>query len=297
MSKVIYEFHRQYRTKIVRYCPKETRPNLRQPTRCPISGGLFMVLAIDIGNTNVVIGGFQEQQILFVERVSTNQNATSLELAISIKTILEIYQIQTTEIEGCIISSVVPSINHAVRKAVEKIAHCPVVLVGPGVKTGLQIAIDNPAQLGSDRVADAVAALHEYQPPIVIIDMGTATTLSVIDAQRRHIGGMIAPGVGISMNALTEKTAQLPKISLDPPKRCIGSNTVECMKSGILYGAAGCIDGLLDRIEEELGETPTFLATGGLSEFIIPHCRHKIVLDNLLLLKGLQLIYQKNVEA
>ena len=237
-----------------------------------------MVLAIDIGNTNVVIGGFQENQILFVERVSTNQ-------------------IQTTEIEGCIISSVVPSINHAVRKAVEKIAHCPVLLVGPGVKTGLQIAIDNPAQLGSDRVADAVAALHEYQPPIVIIDMGTATTLSVIDGQRRHIGGMIAPGVGISMNALTEKTAQLPKISLDPPKRCIGSNTVECMKSGILYGAAGCIDGLLDRIEEELGETPTFLATGGLSEFIIPHCRHKIVLDNLLLLKGLQLIYQKNMEA
>ena len=148
-----------------------------------------MVLAIDIGNTNVVIGGFQENQILFVERVSTNQNATSLELAISIKTILEIYQIQTTEIEGCIISSVVPSINHAVRKAVEKIAHCPVLLVGPGVKTGLQIAIDNPAQLGSDRVADAVAALHEYQPPIVIIDMGTATTLSVIDGQRRHIGG------------------------------------------------------------------------------------------------------------
>ena len=121
-----------------------------------------MVLAIDIGNTNVVIGGFQENQILFVERVSTNQNATSLELAISIKTILEIYQIQTTEIEGCIISSVVPSINHAVRKAVEKIAHCPVLLVGPGVKTGLQIAIDNPAQLGSDRVADAVAAHRRH---------------------------------------------------------------------------------------------------------------------------------------
>ena len=254
-----------------------------------------MVLAIDIGNTNVVIGGFQEQQILFVERVSTNQNATSLELAISIKTILEIYQIQTTEIEGCIISSVVPSINHAVRKAVEKIAHCPVVLVGPGVKTGLQIAIDNPAQLGSDRVADAVAALHEYEPPIVIIDMGTATTFSVIDARRRHIGGVIAPGVGISLNALTEKTAQLPKISFEPPKKCIGSNTVACMKSGILYGAAGCIDGLLDRITEELGETPTYLATGGLSESIIPHCRHKILTDPLLLLKGLQLIYEKNM--
>lgn len=256
-----------------------------------------MVLAIDIGNTNVVIGCFQEQQILFVERVSTNQNATPLELAISIKTILEIYEIRTDEIEGSIISSVVPSINNSMRKAIEKIARCPVMIVGPGIKTGLQITIDNPAQLGSDRVADAVAALHEYKPPIVIIDMGTATTLSVIDAQRRHIGGIIAPGVGISMNALTEKTAQLPKISLEPPKKCIGSNTIECMKSGILYGAAGCIDGLLDRITEELGETPTFLATGGMSEYIIPHCRHEIVLDNMLLLKGLQLIYQKNIGA
>lgn len=256
-----------------------------------------MVLAIDIGNTNVVIGCFQEQQILFVERISTNQNATPLELAISIKTILEIYEIRTDEIEGSIISSVVPSINNSMRKAIEKIARCPVMIVGPGIKTGLQIAIDNPAQLGSDRVADAVAALHEHKPPIVIIDMGTATTLSVIDAQRRHIGGIIAPGVGISMNALTEKTAQLPKISLEPPKKCIGSNTIECMKSGILYGAAGCIDGLLDRITEELGETPTFLATGGMSEYIIPHCRHEIVLDNMLLLKGLQLIYQKNIGA
>lgn len=255
-----------------------------------------MVLAIDIGNTNVVIGCFQGQQILFVERVSTNQNATPLELAISIKSILEIYEIHTEKIEGSIISSVVPSINNSMRKAIEKIAHCPVMVVGPGLKTGLQIAIDNPAQMGSDRVADAVAALHEYESPIVIIDMGTATTLSVIDAQRRHIGGIIAPGVGISMNALTEKTAQLPKISLEPPKKCIGSNTIECMKSGILYGAAGCIDGLLDRITAELGETPTFIATGGMSEYIIPHCRHKIILDNMLLLKGLQLIYQKNTE-
>ena len=142
-----------------------------------------MVLAIDIGNTNVVIGCFQEKEILFVERVSTNQNATPLELAVSIKTILEIYRIQTEEIEGSIISSVVPSINNSMRKAIEKIASCPVLVVGPGVRTGLQIAIDNPAQLGSDRVADAVAALHEYEPPIVIIDMGTATTFSVIDAR------------------------------------------------------------------------------------------------------------------
>ena len=255
-----------------------------------------MVLAIDIGNTNVVIGGFQENQILFVERVSTNQNATSLELAFPSKPFWRSIRSRRPRSK---VHHLLCSPFHQPRCAQggRKDRTLSGASGGAGGQTGLQIAIDNPAQLGSDRVADAVAALHEYQPPIVIIDMGTATTLSVIDGQRRHIGGMIAPGVGISMNALTEKTAQLPKISLDPPKRCIGSNTVECMKSGILYGAAGCIDGLLDRIEEELGETPTFLATGGLSEFIIPHCRHKIVLDNLLLLKGLQLIYQKNMEA
>lgn len=256
-----------------------------------------MVLAIDIGNTNIVIGGFQEKDILFVERISTNQNATPLEFAISIKSILELYHIHAEEIEGSIISSVVPSVNNSMQTAIEKTAHCPVLLVGPGIKTGLKISIDNPAQLGSDRVADAVAALHEYEPPIVIIDMGTATTLSVIDSQRQHIGGIIAPGVGISLQALTEKTAQLPKISLDPPKKCIGSNTIECMKSGVLYGAAGCIDGLLERITDELGETPVFLATGGMSEFIIPHCRHHIILDQQLLLKGLQLIYQKNQDV
>lgn len=253
-----------------------------------------MVLAVDIGNTNIVIGCFQAQDIQFVERISTNQNSTTLELAISIKTILEIYHIRTTEIEGSIISSVVPSLNHAMKKAIEKVAGCRVLIVGPGVRTGLDISIDNPAQLGSDRVADAVAAIDMYEPPLVIIDMGTATTLSVVDKWRRHIGGVIVPGVGISMNALTEKTAQLPKISLDPPEKCIGSNTVECMKSGILYGAAGCIDGLLDRIEMELGESPTILATGGLSEYIIPHCRHDILLDPMLLLKGLRIIYLKN---
>lgn len=254
-----------------------------------------MILAIDIGNTNIVIGGFQRDEILFVERISTSLNPTDLELAVSIKTILEIHQIPSGETAGCILSSVVPSINRTMCQAVKKIADCSIMMVGPGLKTGLQIAIDDPAQLGADRVADAVAALEEYAPPLVIIDMGTATTLSVIDAKRRHIGGVIAPGVNISLEALTEHTAQLPKISLTPPKNCIGRNTIECMKSGILYGAAGCIDGLLDRITEELGETPTYVATGGLSGYIVPHCRHEIKIDTLLLLKGLRTIYWRNV--
>lgn len=255
-----------------------------------------MILAIDIGNTNIVIGGFETEKTLFVERISTNQNTTSLEYAISIKTILELHHIPSSNIEGGILSSVVPSLNRTMCEAVKKIAGCSMMIVGPGIKTGLQIAIDNPAQLGSDRVADAVAALEEYDPPIVIVDMGTATTISVIDEKRRHIGGVIAPGVKISMEALTDRTAQLPKVSLTQPKRCIGKNTVECMQSGIIYGAAGCIDGLLDRIEEELGQTPVFLATGGLAETIIPHCRHTFTIDQLLLLKGLRLIYLRNQE-
>ncbi len=253
-----------------------------------------MILAIDIGNTNIVIGAFQDKDILFEERISTNQNATILEYAISIKTILELHDIMPAEITGGILSSVVPSINQTMCTAIQKMMYCPILTLGPGVKTGLQIAIDDPAQMGSDRVADAVAALEEYEPPIAIIDMGTATTISVVDKNRRHIGGTITPGVGISLQALTERTAQLPKISLTPPKQCIGSNTIDCMKSGILYGAAGCIDGLLDRITEQLGETPIILATGGLAEFVIPYCRHKIHIDQQLLLKGLCAIYWKN---
>ena len=253
-----------------------------------------MILAIDIGNTNIVIGGFQTEKILFEERISTSQNATTLEYAIFIKTILELHHIRFSEIKGGILSSVVPSINQTMCAAIQKIADCPILILGPGIKTGLKIAIDDPAQLGSDRVADAVAALEAYTPPIAIIDMGTATTISVIDKNRRHIGGMITPGVGVSLQALTDRTAQLPKISLTPPRHSIGSNTIDCMKSGVLYGAAGCIDGLLDRIAEELGETPTMVATGGLSEFVIPYCRHPIHIDQQLLLKGLRSIYWKN---
>ena len=256
-----------------------------------------MILAIDIGNTNIVLGCMEHDRILVEARMATDLLKTSDQYCVELKNLLNLYEVDLQAIEGVIISSVVPPVLNSCRTAVRKLTGKTPMIVSPGIRTGLNIQMENPAQIGSDLIVAAVAALSRFEPPLIIIDMGTATTLSVIDAQRRHIGGMIAPGVGISMNALTEKTAQLPKISLDPPKRCIGSNTVECMKSGILYGAAGCIDGLLDRIEEELGETPTFLATGGLSEFIIPHCRHKIVLDNLLLLKGLQLIYQKNVEA
>jgi type III pantothenate kinase len=168
------------------------------------------------------------------------------------------------------------------------------MVVGPGVKTGLKIAIDNPAQLGSDMVIAAVAALEQHNGPLVLIDMGTATTVSVLNADNAFIGGMIMPGVYISINALIDKTAQLPKVAFEPPKKLIGSNTVDSMKSGMIYGFAGSIDGLLERIEEELQMPVTAIATGGLAKVIVPHCKHTITLDDTLLLKGMRIIYRKN---
>lgn len=254
-----------------------------------------MVLAIDIGNTNIVIGCFQDDKIIFVERISTNQKGTALEFAVSFKSVLEIYGLKSRDIEGSILSSVVPSITGIVKQAVEKITQKNCMVVGPGIKTGLKIVIDNPAQLGSDMAIGAVAALNQSNGPLALIDMGTATTVSVINDKNEFIGGMIMPGAAISMDALYDKTAQLPKIAFEPPKKKIGSNTIDCMKSGMIYGFAGSIDGLLDHIEEELKMPVTAIATGGLAEVIVPHCRHKdIIIDDTLLLKGMRIIYLKN---
>ena len=168
------------------------------------------------------------------------------------------------------------------------------MVLGPGVKTGLNIVMDNPGQLGADLVADAVAGLASYPVPLVVIDMGTATTISVVNSKKQYIGGMIMPGVRISLDALTARASQLSGISIDAPRHIIGKNTIECMKSGVLYSNAAALDGIIDRIEEELGEKTTVIATGGLAKKIVPHCRKEIILDEELLLKGLMLIYRKN---
>lgn len=253
-----------------------------------------MVLAIDIGNTNIVIGGFQEQQILFCERFQTNHKATSLEYAAIFKVTLELHNISRSEITGSILSSVVPSITNTVKNAVEKYTGTQVLVVGPGVKTGLRIRVDNPAQLGSDLVVGAVAGAAGYPAPLILVDMGTATTVSVLDVNKTFIGKLILPGINVSLDALISRTSQLPKISLEPPKHLVGRNTIESIQGGILYGNAGALDGLIQRINEELGCTCTVVATGGLSPLIIPLCKNTILLDENLLLKGLMLIYNKN---
>ena len=253
-----------------------------------------MILALDMGNTNIVIGCIDSQKTYFVERVTTDHAKTGTEYAINIKNIREIHQIDPSEIEGAIMSSVVPPLNAAISSAVKKILGYHPMLVGAGIKTGMNIIMDNPKTVGSDMIVDAVAAIREYPGPIIIIDMGTATTMSVVDKSGNYIGGIIYPGLRVSLDSLSSKTAQLPSISLDIPKRVIGKNTIDCMRSGIMYGNAGMIDGILDHMEEELGEPATIIATGGLSRFVVPLCRHKILYDDALLLKGLMILYEKN---
>lgn len=254
-----------------------------------------MIIAVDIGNTNIVLGCAEDNKILFRERIATNQTETDLEYAVRIRAALEMNSIDISKIDGAIISSVVPSVTNTVKAAIVKLTGVKVMVVGPGIKTGLSIMIDNPAQLGSDLVVDAVAGIQEYPAPLIIIDMGTATTLSVVDAKHNYIGGVIMTGMAVSTDALISRTAQLPKIAFEKPKKTIGTNTVDCLKSGIMFSNACAIDGMIERIEEELGEKCTVIATGGLSGVVIPLCRREgIILDDTLLLKGLTIIYNRN---
>lgn len=253
-----------------------------------------MILAIDIGNTNIVIGCIDKDKAHFVERLSTVRTKTELEYAVDLKTVLELYHIKRQDLEGGIIASVVPQITTVMKEAAEKVIKKEMLVVGPGVKSGLNILMDNPATLGSDLVAGAVAAIEEYPVPLIVIDMGTATTVCMVDEKKRYIGGMILPGVLTSLDSLTVNASQLSGIALEAPRRVIGKNTIECMKSGVIYGNAACIDGVIGRMEEELGQKATVIATGGLAKKIIPYCRHEIVLDDELLLKGMRVIYDKN---
>lgn len=255
-----------------------------------------MLLAIDIGNTNVTIGGIENDKSMFEARIATDRIKTSDQYGVEIKNILSLFDVPVSRIKDCIIASVVPPVFNSVRTGVVKVIGKQPMVVGPGIRTGLNIQVDNPSQVGCDRIVIAVAALAEYKPPLTLLDLGTATTIDVVDKGNTYIGGCIMPGVHISMEALTSRTAQLPGISLDRPKRVIGRNTVDCMRSGIMYGTAAMLEGMLDRVEEELGYSTTVIATGGMAQFIAPLCHREIKLERDLLLKGLNIIYKKNTE-
>lgn len=253
-----------------------------------------MILAVDVGNSNIVIGGIEEEEIVFEARLRTDTTKTSDEYCIDLKTILDVYGINASGIEGSIIASVVPQVLNSMQTAVKKLTGKHSLVVGPGLKTGLSIKIENPDQTGADLVVGCVAALREHKPPMIVVDMGTATTIVALDETGALIGGAISPGVKISMDALTDRTALLPGLQLDQPKCAIGRNTIDCMRSGIMLGSACMLDGMIARMEEELGQKATVVATGGIAKFVTPLCRTGMIYDKDLLLKGLSVLYREN---
>ena len=256
-----------------------------------------MILTIDIGNSNIVLGAVDGEKIAFEARLRTDSTKTSDEYCIDLKMRPDVYNVSASQIEGTIIASVVPQVLNSMQTAVKKLTGKDSLVVGPGLKTGLNIKIENPAQTGADLVVGSVAALREHKPPLIVIDMGTATTMIVLDESGALIGGCICPGVKISLDALTDRTALLPGLQLDQPKKAIGRNTVDCMRSGIMMGNACMLDGMIERMEAELGQKTTVIATGGIAKFVVPMCRHQIIYDKDLLVKGLAALYRDNKRA
>lgn len=253
-----------------------------------------MLLTIDIGNTNISIGIFSDEELVLNCRFATERQKTEDQYAIQFTDIFTLYKIDPSEITGAVISSVVPEITNAIKGALKKLIDGKVLILAPGVKTGLNILIDNPAQLGGDLAAGAVGAAAQYPLPAFIVDLGTATKICVIDEKKNFRGCLIAPGVAISLKALTDTSSLLQTISLEAPKRVCGTNTADSMQSGVILGAASMIDGLIDRLAEEIGEPKSVIATGGLSYFLPNVCKHKMIHDKDLVLKGLKKIYEKN---
>ena len=253
-----------------------------------------MVLTVDIGNTNITLGGFEGDSLVFEARLATDAAKTEDEYASKILDILALHGIAQECITGAIISSVVPPLTSVMKRAIRFLHGIEALIVGPGIKTGINIHCDNPASVGADLICACVAAHHLYGSPSLVIDMGTATKMMLMNSRGVFIGAVILPGVSMGMKALASGTAQLPQVGLEAPPSVIGKNTVDCIRSGIVFGNAGTVDGMIDRITAEFGEELPVYATGGLSSVIIPHCTHKITLDGQLVLKGLYILYQKN---
>ena len=257
-----------------------------------------MILTAYIGNSNIVIGCAEPgtKKIIFEERIRTDREKTSTEYAITVKTILEIYDISPKDIEGGILSSSVPPVTEPVKEGIERLLDKKLIEVGPGIKTGVDIKLDDPAQLGADLLVGAVAGISLYGAPIILINMGTATTISVIGDDKRFTGGMIIPGIEVSLEGLAKSAAHLPEVAIKKPAKLIGGNTISAMQSGSVYGHASCIDGMIDRIWDDLGYKTELVATGEFSDEVIPCCRHKIKVDDNLMIKGLTILYEKNTK-
>ncbi len=254
-----------------------------------------MILTADIGNTNITLGLFDGDEAIFISRLATQRHRTSEQYAIELNAIFNLEGINTQKIEGSVISSVVPELTRVFKDAIEKVTGCDALIVAAGIKTGLKINTDNPKEVGADLVAGAVGAVNQYPLPCLIMDLGTATKIMVLDENGVFAGCTIAPGVGISLDALSMRTSQLPTIELSAPEHAIGTNTIDCIRSGTVLGTAAMLDGMADRLERELG-TPikSMVATGGLAKEIVACCEKEIIYNKDLILQGLLTIYRKN---
>lgn len=255
-----------------------------------------MILAMDVGNTVTTAGFIENGDILKVVRMQTAAGQTRAEYAVKLRQLMDFYGVEPGGFEGAILSSVVPPVTGELVAGVRLLTGCACLLVGPGIKTGLNVRIDDPATLAGDLVADSVAAIHYYGAPAIVLDMGTATAMAVIDADGRYTGGAILPGVRSAYAALASGTSLLPDIAIIPPKKCIAANTVDAMRSGAVYGTASAIDGMIERMEAELDCRCNIVATGELAGAVTPCCRREIAVDEDLLLKGLWLLYKRNTK-
>lgn len=253
-----------------------------------------MLLVIDIGNTNIVLGLFRGKELVHHWRIGTRRDGTTDEFGVLLRNLFEVVGTSPSAVAGVIIASVVPPLQPIFEEVAQSYLNVSALVVGPGIKTGMPILYDNPREVGADRIVNAVAAYETYGGPAIVVDFGTATTFDAVSARGEYLGGVIAPGIGISAEALFERAAKLPRVDIARPKGVIGKNTVSSMQSGLFYGYVGLVDGIVRRMAKEMEREPTVIGTGGLAHLILAESETVSRIDPFLSLKGLEILYERN---